>query len=146
MKAVKQFLFAAWGTDAALLVLRLLSGAVMLTHGIAKLQNFTELSSGFMDPIGLGPAASLTLIVFAEVGCASLLVLGLLTRLAAIPLIIGMSVAAFVAHAPFTVAGSELPLLYLIIFVVLLLAGAGRYSLDACLNGGCCCCCKKKEE
>jgi putative oxidoreductase len=79
-----------------LLILRLSAGGFMLTHGYPKL---TRLFDGgeikFGDPIGIGPAASLVLAVFAEFLCAILVGLGLFTRLSSIPLIITMLVAAF---------------------------------------------------
>ncbi|MFR5661079.1 MAG: DoxX family membrane protein, partial [Butyricimonas faecihominis] len=37
-----------------LLILRVLVGITMLTHGLAKLTSFSELSATFPDPIGLG--------------------------------------------------------------------------------------------
>ncbi len=139
MKQIKHFLFFSWGTDIALLVLRVLAGLAIFSHGVAKIQNFDAMSASFPDPLGLGAGLSLTLIIIAEAGCAWLLILGLLTRLATLPLIFGMGVAAFIVHAPFSFGGSELPLMYMLIFVVLLLSGAGTYSLDACLGGTCCC-------
>ena len=52
-----------------LLILRVLVGITMLTHGLAKLTSFSELSATFPDPIGLGSTLSLILIIGAEVGC-----------------------------------------------------------------------------
>lgn len=68
----------------------------------------------------------LSLIIFAEFFCSIALILGLFTRLATIPLIIGMGVAAFVAHGadPFSV--KEMSLLYLGIYVTLLLTGSEK--------------------
>lgn len=131
MKELLKNIFATGGSGIALLLLRLAAGGMMLTHGWAKLSNYTELSETFMDPVGWGPGPSLMLIIFAEFFCSIAIILGLLTRLAAIPLVIGMFVAAFVAHQPFSISGSELPLLYLVVFMALLIAGPGRYSVDA---------------
>lgn len=119
-----------WFGDTGLLILRVGSGVFMLTHGLAKIQQFNALSQAFGDPIGLGSELSLTLIVFAEFFCSILLILGLLTRLAAIPLIIGMIVAAFAAHVPFSFDASEKALLYLLIFVAFLFTGGGQFSVD----------------
>ena len=115
-----------------LLVLRCAIGAMMLTHGLAKLSNFSALSQTF-DPIGMGGVLSLSLVIFAEVFCSIALILGLLTRLAAIPLIVAMCVAAFVTHAgqPFT--AKELALLYLTFYSVIFMIGPGRYSIDRLL-------------
>ena len=123
-------LFGPGGKDLGLLILRIVFGGMMLTHGAAKLANFAGGAENFADPLGLGSTLSFILIMATEVGASVFVMLGLLTRLAAIPLIFGMCVAAFVAHAPFTLSGSEMPLLYLGAFTVLLITGAGRYSAD----------------
>ena len=124
-----------WGHAAAILLLRLFVGAMMLTHGMTKLMNFAALSGSFPDPIGIGSAPSLTLALLAEAGCSILIMAGFLTRLATLPLIVNMLVAAFVAHGgdPFQV--KELAIMYLGIYVVLLLTGAGRFSVDYLLFG-----------
>ena len=120
--------------DVATLFLRLFVGCMMLTHGFAKIAMFSTLSQTFPDPLGVGSTLSLIMILFAEVGCSFLLILGLFTRLAAIPLMFGMIMATFVIHAadPFSV--KELPLLYLGIYFVLLLTGGGRFSLDEAIR------------
>ena len=126
-----RLLLGSRGTDIGLLLLRVITGAMIFSHGLAKIENFAALSAGFPDPLDLGAKTSLVLIILAEAGCAWLLIAGLLTRLATLPLIFGV-------HAPFTFAGSELPLMYLLVFVVLLLTGAGKYSLDYYLCSRCC--------
>ncbi|GGW54414.1 putative oxidoreductase [Winogradskyella epiphytica] len=121
--------------SVALLILRVVGGAFMLTHGLGK---FEALFSGepiqFRDPIGVGATASLALAVFAEVLCAILLIIGLGTRLAAIPLAITMLVAAFIVHANDGFGRQELPLLYAAIYISIALIGAGKYSLDNWLS------------
>jgi putative oxidoreductase len=72
--------------------------------------------------------------VFAEFFCSILLILGLFTRLAAIPLVIGMAVAAFVVHGADPFAAKELSLLYLFIYVALIFTGPGRHSVDYVLR------------
>ena len=117
--------------DVALFILRVGAAALILTHGIPKLlMLFGGGEIQFLDPVGLGMEISLTLSVFAEVICAVLLILGLASRLAAIPLIINMGVAFFIVHAqdPFQV--KELALVYLLIFTTLLITGSGKYALD----------------
>ncbi|WP_340111831.1 DoxX family protein [Maribellus mangrovi] len=122
------------GTHFGLLLLRLSAGGFMLTHGYPKLQRLLSGEMRFGDPLGLGPEVSLVLAVFAEFVCAILIVLGLGTRLAAIPLIVTMSVAAFIAHGGDPFGRKEMALLYLVLYVVLLITGSGKFSLDQILN------------
>lgn len=118
-------------TDIALFLLRIGVGGLMLTHGIPKLMKlFGSDPITFGDPLGLGAEASLALAVFAEAVCSTLIIIGLGTRLAAIPLIITMSTAFFIVHAEDPFQRKELALFYLIVFLVLLLTGSGKYSLD----------------
>jgi len=115
----------------ALLFARLLSGSfILFGHGWGKFASFSERIQSFADPIGIGGELSFILIFFAEFVCSILLILGLFTRLAVIPLIIGMSVIAFVVHGPDLWSAKELPLLYAILFSTILIGGPGRYSLD----------------
>lgn len=117
--------------DLSLLILRIAGGSLMLTHGMGKMALlFGSESIQFADPIGLGATTSLALAVFAEVVCATLLILGLVTRFAAIPLLITMVVAVLVVHVADPFAKQELPLLYASIYLVILIAGAGKYSID----------------
>lgn len=117
--------------NIALLVLRLVAGALMLTHGFGKLQLlFGSEPIQFHDPLGVGEVTSLVLAVFAEFLCSILLIVGLGTRLVVIPLLFTMMVAVFVIHINDGIGKQELPLLYAIIFIAIATTGAGKYSLD----------------
>lgn len=120
-------------TSLGLLLLRLVAGGMMLFgHGWAKLVDFSDIASNFPDPLGLGSNSfSLALAVFAEFFCAAAVMIGIGTRLAAIPLIITMLVAAFVVHSDDPWAKKELALLYAVPFLTLVFTGAGKFSFDA---------------
>ena len=108
---------------------------MMLTHGIPKfLLFFGEEPIQFMNFLGLGPIVGLALAVFAEVICAILMIVGYQTRYALVPLSITMLTASLVQHWEDPFAMKELSLLYLLIFIVMLALGPGKYSLDAILN------------
>ncbi|MEJ2879873.1 DoxX family protein [Pedobacter sp. GR22-6] len=118
-----------------LLLLRVAFAVFMITHGYGKLVMIT--SGGpiqFGDPIGIGTAVSLYLTVFAEFFCSILLLLGLATRFALIPLIITMIVAVFIVHAADDFGTKEMGLHYLIVYLFLLVAGPGRYSVDSLIG------------
>lgn len=118
-------------TDLGLLFLRLASGGMMAYgHGWGKLQRMLGGDMGFADPIGIGEEVSLVLAVFAEFACGILVVLGLFTRAALIPLSITMLVAVFIIHADDPFGKQEFGLLYLIPYITLFLTGPGKFSLD----------------
>ncbi len=117
--------------DSAILFMRIFIGAMMLTHGIGKLQNYNAIVNSFPDPLGIGSAASFTLITLTEVGCSVLIIMGLFTRLATLPLIFGMYIATFIAFPEKTFAEGELSFVYMGIYIMLLVSGGGRYALDA---------------
>lgn len=124
-----RFLLSERYANLALLILRLFVGGMMLTHGIAKLENYTAFREGFPDPIGWGAGLSLVMIILVEVGCSLMIVTGLLTRFAVIPLVFAM-IMAMTTHADMSVSGVELPLLYLGMYVVIFIAGPGKCSID----------------
>ncbi|MCX6198531.1 MAG: DoxX family protein [Bacteroidetes bacterium] len=119
--------------NVALLILRLTAGVLMAYHGYGKLTHFSEMQTKFMDFMGLGMSASLALVVFAEFFCSLLLIAGLATRFALIPLIITMLVAVFQAHSGDIFGDGQTAFLYLAIYTALMLKGAGKFSLDAFL-------------
>jgi putative oxidoreductase len=138
---IKRIFAPARNSDSAnfaLLVLRLWIGfEMLLVHGLDKLTHFNVYSQKFLDPFGIGPVASLALSVFAEFFVSILIILGLLTRWSALVLIINMTVAFIGVHkAALSGQGSgELAFLYLMAYVVLFLAGPGRFSADKILFG-----------
>jgi len=122
----------------ALLVLRVWIGVqMMVIHGVEKLLNFSNTAPDFPDPLGMGRTASLALVILAEVLASVFLILGLFTRLAALVLIIDMSVAFIFVHKH-ALSGEnngELAFLYLLVYVTLFLAGPGRVSADKIMFG-----------
>ncbi|WP_240676059.1 DoxX family protein [Botryobacter ruber] len=122
-------------TDLALLVVRVSVAGLMLAHGLPKLEMLISGNPAeFPALFGLSAASSLALAVFAEVVCSVLILVGLGTRLATIPLIITMLVAAFYIHGADPFAKKELAILYLIPYVMLFLTGSGKYALDYLLQ------------
>ncbi len=121
--------------DAGLLILRLFAGlALAFGHGLGKIPpsaGFVEATAalGFPLPEVFAWAAGL-----AEFVGGLLLVVGLLTRPAAVFVAFTMAVAAFGQHAADPFADKEMALLYGVIALTLLLSGAGRFSLDALLR------------
>ncbi|MCH5714912.1 DoxX family protein [Niabella hibiscisoli] len=124
--------YAEPSVSIALLLLRVIAGSSMLmNHGLKKISNFNAIvSKGFADPFHIGTKASLSLTIFAEVFCAGLLIIGLLTRLASLPLIVAMVIALFFAHGGQIFGEGESAGLFLTMYVVIFLMGPGKFSLD----------------
>jgi putative oxidoreductase len=131
-KIFKTHYYGAYA-DSWLLLLRVGIAGAMLTHGYPKLLKIMEGNFQFADPIGIGAPASLVLAAFAEFLCSILLLMGLATRLAAIPLLINMLVIILIQHGSDPFGKKELPLLYLLGYGTLLVFGGGKYSLDSVL-------------
>lgn len=117
-------------SDIGLAVLRVLPSAFLLSHGIPKLQKLLNGDFEFADPIGIGSTPSLFLTVIGEVICPILVIIGYKARWATFPIVILMAVAAFIVHGSDPFGRKELALLYLVCFVVIMLLGPGRYSID----------------
>lgn len=116
--------------DFALAILRIGFSGAMLTHGIPKVSMLLDNPSGFSDPLGIGATVSLILAILGECIAPIFVLIGFKTRYAAIPVIITMAVATFVVHATDPFGAKEKAILYLVAFIAIALAGAGKYSVD----------------
>ena len=134
MLAIYRFLFPSKPDGTAisllLLALRILFGGLLLSHGIQKWTNFTEMSAVFPDPLGVGSQVSLGLAIFGELACSIGFIFGALYRLAMIPMIFTMAMAFFVIHSQDAFAVRELALVYLVVFVLMYIAGPGKFAVD----------------
>jgi putative oxidoreductase len=120
----------SWG----LLIIRVVAGVLMMTHGYAKIENFSKYAEAFPDPLGVGSTISLSLIISAEFFASIFLILGLFTRLALIPLIFGMGVVVFVIHGADPMQVKELAVIYMVIYIGLIISGPGKFSIDRLLS------------
>ena len=120
--------------NMGMLILRLALGILLMQHGYDKLIHFSSLRHSFMSFLGLSPTISLSLIIFAEFFCSLFVIIGLFTRFAIIPIVIGMSVVVFIASNGDILGKGEKGFLYLAAALVILLCGPGRASLDAAIG------------
>ncbi len=137
LKKIKTFVFStnACLQQAGELVFRLILSLFIITHGWAKLASFSEKAEVFPDPFGfLGSCLSLGLIVFAEFFCGLFLLTGFLTRFASLTLLTALLVAGLIFHFDDPFSKKELALLYAAGFFYFLMAGGGKYSVDAVLK------------
>jgi putative oxidoreductase len=121
----------AW---AGPLLVRFFIGSSFMLNGWTKLHDIEGFTSKFAEWHIPAPHFNVVLVACTECFGGALLVIGLLTRIAAIPLIISMLVATISAKLPKVADFSDFvnldELLYLSIFLWLAVAGAGKISLD----------------
>ncbi|HTV07013.1 MAG TPA: DoxX family protein [Acidobacteriaceae bacterium] len=133
--------FVPEGHDAGLLALRVIAGtSLLLKHGLEKVEHFGMMAAHFPNPLHIGAVPSLAFAMIGDFVCSILVVLGLGTRWAAAWSFVNIFVAwAFVHHFLFFGRGAdhgELIVLYLAAMLTLVLAGPGKYSVDAALKRG----------
>jgi putative oxidoreductase len=126
------------------ILIRLVVGAVFLSEGIQKFLYPAEVGIGRFAKIGIpSPEILAPFVGVIEIVCGTLILVGLLTRLAAVPLIIDMLVAISTTKIPILLksgfwamaheARTDWSMLLCSIFLALI--GAGAWSLDARLAG-----------
>ena len=117
-------------------------GSLLVLHGWAKVTNFEEMSKDFGNAferwIDISPTVNLAMAASAEALGAAFIVLGLFSRLSALACAFTMAVACFVVHqgALSGKTSGEMAFLYMGAFLVIFLAGPGRFSLDAAIGRG----------
>ncbi|RYJ41974.1 DoxX family protein [Flavobacterium beibuense] len=122
-------------TDLATLLLRLIFGGMFVYYGFMKAANYEAIAPLFQDIIGIGAKLSFNLVIFAELVCGFLVLIGLLTRFAIIPVFITMIVAYFIAHANDSFDVKAIAFVYMLLCLVIFILGSGKYSADAVLFG-----------
>lgn len=135
MKKILSIKYSTTVFNITFLLLRVVFGAAMLVnHGYGKLVHFADRKDRFVDLFGIGSPATLSLVIFAEFFCAIFIILGLFTRLAAIPLVIAMGYAFFISNSGNLFGDGESSALFLTVFLAILLCGPGRVSVDGMIN------------
>ncbi|AQW29923.1 DoxX family protein [Ralstonia syzygii subsp. celebesensis] len=116
---------------AGLLFLRVAGGALLLyVHGLPKVLHYSQELARIEDPFHLGAAPTLLLAILSETVCPLLIALGVLTRLACLPIVFLLLVALLVVHREWSIADGQFGWLLLTLFVTVLIAGPGRFSLS----------------
>lgn len=124
-------------SDLGKLLIRVFFGLSMaIAHGFGKLdQIYSGAEVMFPDPIGIGPTASLFLAGVSEFVFPLMVVVGLYTRWATLPVIATMVVAFGMVHLNDPFQKQELSLVYLMAFFTIFLIGPGRLSIDSIFRG-----------
>lgn len=129
--------------SAAVILVRLLVGAVFLSEGVQKLLFPASLGVGRFAKIGIpDPGFTAPFVGVVEIVCGAMLIAGLLTRLAAIPLLIDILVAIATTKVPMLLHQGFWPAAHeartdvcmLLGLLFLSIEGAGPWSIDQWLS------------
>jgi uncharacterized membrane protein YphA (DoxX/SURF4 family) len=127
----------------ATIIIRALAGGVLFLEGIKKFLFVEQWGAGRFSRIGIpSPHLLAPFVGVVEIVGGLLLLAGLLTRLAAIPLIIDISVAIMSTKIPILLKSGFWPMeaeartdySMLLALIFLMIVGPGSWSLDAKLN------------
>jgi putative oxidoreductase len=134
---MKKLFSTGYSTSAfnlAMFILRVGGGILMIHHGYDKLVHFNQYSQHFIHFLGMSAEISLSMVIFAEFFCSIFVILGLFTRLAAIPLTIDVAVAVAKGHDMDILGKGEHPALFALIFITILILGPGKISIDGMIT------------
>ncbi|NIF26513.1 DoxX family protein [Pantoea sp. Tr-811] len=121
---------SATSTAAGLLFMRVMAALLLLfVHGLPKLLDWSGELQRIEDPFGLGAPLTLGLAVFAEVLCPVLVLLGVMVRLACLPVLAVLLVALVVVHPEWTLEQGQFAWLLVALYGGLALTGPGAYSI-----------------
>jgi putative oxidoreductase len=129
----------------AVVLIRLLVGWVFISEGLQKFLFPAALGVGRFAKIGIpAPQFFAPFVGVVEIVCGSLIVVGLLTRVATIPLLISMLVAIATTKVPMLFHEGAWKMLHeartdfsmVLGLLFLLIVGAGRWSVDAVFGPG----------
>jgi putative oxidoreductase len=118
------------GPGVALLFLRVTASVlVLLVHGLPKTIHYTSQLEAIEDPLHFGKTLTLGFAIFAEVVCPLLMIAGIATRLAALPIMLVCVIALGLVHREWTLDQGQFAWMLLIMFGTIAIAGAGRYRI-----------------
>jgi putative oxidoreductase len=134
MKKLFSIGYSSSAFNIAFFILRVGGGILMIHHGYDKLVHFQQYSEHFINFLGVGPSFSLALVIFAEFFCSIFLIIGLFSRLVAIPLVIDTIMIVVKGHKMDVLGDGEHGALFGLIFIAILLLGPGKISIDGMIN------------
>ena len=119
------------------LFLRLFVGVMFLHVCVRQFMDLGHLPEGFDGFWSMAPDTSMMMLIIIESVCATLIILGFLTRIAVIPPLVVLCVAEVFAYSSYETVTPTLftfqpgyPVMFIGIFLFLLLSGPGKISLD----------------
>lgn len=112
----------------------LVSIQLMTTHGLKKLGIGVEHAEVIPNPLGLPDHLNNIFATGANLFFPVLVIFGFLTRLASLPVLAVTMTGYFVLHWNDPLPEKDMPFMYSLAFLLILVLGPGKYSIDYLIN------------
>jgi len=117
--------------NSALFFFRIaISCELIYAHGLKKIAIGTALAEVVPNPLGLPDVLNQAFATTANLVMPIFIILGLMTRIATLPILAVTLTGYFVLHFNDPALVKDVPLMYSLCFLLLCFVGAGKYSLD----------------
>ncbi len=103
---------------------------LLIAHGLKKIGIGVVIAETVPNPLGLPEVLNQAFAIGANIGMPLFIVLGLLTRIAALPILAITLTGYFVVHFNDPILVKDIPFMYSVSFLLIAVTGAGKYSLD----------------
>lgn len=115
----------------ALLFFRIaIAGQLVLVHGLKKIGVGVASAEVIPNPLGLPAALNDFVAITANTYLPFLVIIGFCTRIAALPALCVTLTGYFVVHAHDPLSVSDVPYMYSVSLLLIIMLGGGKYSLD----------------
>lgn len=121
---------SVWNNRAVFLFRFLVSAELIVVHGLKKIGVGIAQAEVVPNPLGLPEAVNQIFATGANLICPLFIILGLFTRLAAIPIAAVTLTGYFVVHGNDPLPERDIPFMFSVAFLFIMAVGGGRYSLD----------------
>ncbi|MEL7001398.1 MAG: DoxX family protein [Bacteroidota bacterium] len=134
-KAIKRMLSADFPSQGrmsiTMLIFRsLVAFAMIRTHGIKKVADIEGEIANIPDPFGLGGEFTAFMAIFTNIVLTAFIALGFFTRLSALGILSVTLSGLFLVHWADPWPVKDIPLMYSLVYFLIMIIGPGRYSID----------------
>ncbi|RDC56365.1 DoxX family protein [Pedobacter chinensis] len=103
---------------------------LILVHGLKKIGIGVSVAEVIPNPLGLPEALNNFIAITANVYLPVLVIIGLFTRPAALPALAITATGYFIVHGHDSLAERDIPFMFSVSLLMIVLLGGGKYSLD----------------
>mgnify|MGYP003631905708 CR=1 FL=1 len=104
---------------------------LIIVHGFKKIGIGVAIPEVVPNPLGLPENLNEILAIVANIGFPVFVILGFLTRLATLPILAVTLTGYFILHAHDSLLIKDVPFMYSLVFLFILIVGPGKYSIDS---------------